>query len=393
MARENDVVAGVALLTNSSSTRLKPQVEEKLYRIGQDQEMFYTFLKYGTTGGDRSAKRLEIIKQKQQPYRTRAAATSTTGAGAVDAAATLVLDLYTHLVAGDVVQNLTTGDQFRVTTTPSSTSVATTRWSALSTTAVAVGEVFEIVGYIAVENQAFAAARSRNTDQHTVYLQEFHETISMSKWLQMSQMYGPKEADRQIENQIIEFKRRKNRALLYGMPGSTTLSSAQAYGTAGAFYYGDRYNPYFCHSGNLTLDDLGEHLSSMQRFTGTGDWALLMGYSNFVKMGSAFNRSGNTRYDQKETGVKAILKEITIQGINMTLMADYSIDAVSPDKILIAHKQSIGMNSMSGQETIKRGQEIIGERRDTITLIEICGFDVATQEVLGSISNVKSFTL
>lgn len=390
MSLENNTVAGVSLLTNTASTRLKPQVIEDIYLMGQDQEMFYTFLNM-MPGGDRSAKRLFITRQKQNPYRIRCKATDTTAAGAINAAATLVLDLYTHLIAGDIVQNQTTGDQFRVETTPTSTSVSTYRWGDLSINAVAANEEFVVIGYAAKENQNLADARSRNTDQFDVYLQEFEETISISKWLQMSQMYGPAEMERQIKIQALEFKRRKNRTLLYGYPENSSINSSQTYGTAGAFYYGDRYNPYFVHSGTLTPDDIGTHLGRMKRFTGAGEFALVMGHELFVKMGLSLGKSGEVRYDQKENKISRNLNMIDIQGMSVSLVADYQVDEVSPDKVLICHKPSVGINRMSAEEQVRRGQEILGARRDTLTLIEICGLDTVIPEAFGSFQNVARF--
>lgn len=130
---------------------------------------------------------------------------------------TLTLDDATSLVAGDVLHNPLTRENLLVVAYLGTTSVTISRGLGTTTpAAIADDQVLFNIGPTFTEGASLADPVTTKTEQKSNYCQIFKRTISLSKTLQASTLYGGPEEALETKKQEMVFLRNMNYAFQFG---------------------------------------------------------------------------------------------------------------------------------------------------------------------------------
>lgn len=148
------------------------------------------------------------------------------------------VDNVSYFRAGDVVKDVSTGEQLLVTALAGTDSLTVLRaWGSTSATTISDGEYLAIIGNA---NEEFATKRvPKISDQteKTNYLQIFRTPFGISRTADNSEMYGGKDLAHQRMMQLIEHEKEIERAMWFGEPKEYTSGTHPRRATGGVDYW------------------------------------------------------------------------------------------------------------------------------------------------------------
>lgn len=147
--------------------------------------------------------------------------TCTTTASALANANTLEFaNDYKKLRISDMLYNSTTGEQFRVTATPTSSTVTIdSDWPNGTGSPVALGEVFYLIGNAQDENSDLRDRISTKPVPKYNYIQHFRNPFGVSGRLESSELIGPAEMSYLDEDAFRDLQRQREAAYLFSQRG------------------------------------------------------------------------------------------------------------------------------------------------------------------------------
>lgn len=161
--------------------------------------------------------------------------TVTVNGALTDAATTVVLDDNTSLVVGEVLHNPATAENMYVSAVDSGgTDITVTRgYGGTTAVAVADDQALRNIGPTAEEGGELAAAVASKVEIKYNYTQIFKKTISLTKTLGATQLYGGSEETRLTAAKEREWKRAVNYAFQFGSRNLATLNGRPVRQTGG----------------------------------------------------------------------------------------------------------------------------------------------------------------
>lgn len=153
-----------------------------------------------------------------------------------------VVDNGTYFRAGDVVKDVTTGEQVLVTAVSSNTLTVTRGWGSTSATTASDNDYLLIVGNANEEGTTKRSIKVADQTPKTNYLQILRTPFGITRTAENSEMYGPKnDLAHQRMTQLIEHQKENERAFWFGEPKEDTSGTHPKRATGGVDYFISTY--------------------------------------------------------------------------------------------------------------------------------------------------------
>lgn len=178
-------ISGIRATANINTDRRKYDVSDKLWLLDADQAVLAFFAR-------KLAKKAVIDPEfrwfeKSSPARYSAANYST---GYTAGETSVVVDDGTVFKAGQVVQNVSTGEQMRVVSVSSNTVVFTRGWGTTSATTIADNAVLVIIGNANAEGANLPTSLTSKVTKVINYTQIFREPIYVTGTEDATELYA-----------------------------------------------------------------------------------------------------------------------------------------------------------------------------------------------------------
>lgn len=148
------------------------------------------------------------------------------------------VDNVTRFRAGDVIKDVTTGEQLLVTAMAGTDSLTVLRaWGTTSATTISDGEYLAIIGNANEEFATKRVAKISDQTEKTNYLQIFRTPFGISRTAENSEMYGGGDLAHQRMNQLMEHEKEMERAFWFGEPKEYTSGTHPRRATGGVDYW------------------------------------------------------------------------------------------------------------------------------------------------------------
>ena len=148
------------------------------------------------------------------------------------------VDNVSRFRAGDVVKDVTTGEQLLVSALAGTDSLTVLRgWGTTSATTISDGEYLVVVGNANEEMATKRVAKIADQTDKTNYLQIFRTPFGISRTAENSEMYGGKDMAHQRMMQLIEHEKEIERAFWFGEPKEYTSGTHYRRATGGVDYW------------------------------------------------------------------------------------------------------------------------------------------------------------
>lgn len=327
--------AGAFGQATGNSVRLRLETLNEIAEIEPASTPVWTILNK-IEGKTRSISSPEVTFQEEWPLNHIGVGT----ASETSSDTTIALADASFLVPGLLLKVKRTGEQIYVRTVPSTTSF--TCYRGFGTTAAAAcvaGDEYIVLGYAANEGQNAAQTRARATNSHTGYAEKFMEARAITDLMMANRgVYGPSEKARLNKQAIREFKKQMNRQFLLGEPYKKENVTDQSgsgviYATAGIRYYAMLYNAISL-PGAFTRLALAQAAFPIMRFGGAGDKFAVCGSSLKEQINNMLYGLGAIRATQSENAVGMDITTIKVQGGNLHVIVDYTMDSFADELIL-----------------------------------------------------------
>jgi hypothetical protein len=153
-------------------------------------------------------------------------------------ATTVRVDNVSRFRAGDVVKDVTTGEQLLVTALSGTDSLTVLRgWGTTSATTISDNEVLVVIGNANEEHATKRVAKIADQSEKTNYTQIFRTPFGLSRTAANSEMYGGGDLAHQRMTQLIEHEKEIERTLWFGEPKEYTSGTHYRRATGGVDYF------------------------------------------------------------------------------------------------------------------------------------------------------------
>lgn len=148
------------------------------------------------------------------------------------------VDNVSYFRAGDVLKDVSTGEQLLVTALAGTDSLTILRgWGSTSATTITDNEYLAIVGNANEEFATKRVAKISDQTEKTNYLQIFRTPFGISRTADNSEMYGGGDLAHQRMTQLIEHDKEMERAFWFGEPKEYTSGTHPRRATGGVDYW------------------------------------------------------------------------------------------------------------------------------------------------------------
>lgn len=185
----------------------------------------------------------------------------------------IVVDTASRFRAGDVVRNISTGEQLLVTdsTTTPGTLVVRRGWGSTAAGNMANDNVLLIVGNANAEGAGRRDIKVQDPTTRTNYTQIVRTPFGITRTADKSKMHGPKDLKHQRMTQLIEHQKEIERAFWWGEPKEDTSNDEHPRRATGGVDYFMVTNGKDA-SGALTQLEFNEFLRTGFRYGGRTKW-------------------------------------------------------------------------------------------------------------------------
>jgi len=159
------------------------------------------------------------------------------GAGYTSGDTSIVVDNGSYFRAGDVVKNVTTGEQFLVTAVSTNTLTVSRGWGSTSAAAMSDNDVLLIVGNANEEGATMRTIKTVKSVEKTNYLQIFRRPFGVTETNKNSEMYTGKDLAHRRMMQLIEHQKDIERAFWFGEPKEDTSGTHPRRATGGVDHW------------------------------------------------------------------------------------------------------------------------------------------------------------
>lgn len=181
------------------------------------------------------------------------------------------VDNQSYFRAGDVVKDVTTGEQLLVTALAGTDSLTVLRgWGTTSATTISDGEYLVVIGNANEEHATKRVAKIADQTAKTNYTQIFRTPFGLSRTAENSEMYGAKDLAHQRMVQLIEHEKELERTFWFGEPKEYTSGTHYRRATGGVDYWISTNATDA--SGTLTETEFENWLRTGFRYGGRTKW-------------------------------------------------------------------------------------------------------------------------
>lgn len=148
------------------------------------------------------------------------------------------VDTVSRFRAGDVIKDVTTGEQMLVSALAGTDSLTVLRaWGTTSATTISDGEYLVVIGNANEEHAEKRVAKIADQTEKTNYTQIFRTPFGISRTAENSEMYGGKDLAHQRMVQMIEHEKEIERTFWFGEPKEYTSGTHYRRATGGVDYW------------------------------------------------------------------------------------------------------------------------------------------------------------
>lgn len=229
-------ISGVRATENINQDRRKYDVSDKLWYLDADIAVLAFFARKLSKKGviDPEFRWFE----KSSPARYTAVNLVT---GYTSGATEIAVDDGTIFKAGMVIQDVSTGEQMRVTVVTTNTLTVSRGWGTTSATTVSDNEVIVILGNANAEGASLPVAVTSQVTKVVNYTQIFREVIDVTGTEESTEVYaGPSDISELRREHLALHMKDIERAFLFGQPKedtSTVGTNGPIRATGGAKYF------------------------------------------------------------------------------------------------------------------------------------------------------------
>ena len=193
--------------------------------------------------------------------------------GYSDSATSLIVDTVAIFRPGDVVKNVTTGEQMLVTDSTTTANTIVVRRGFGSTTAASItdNDVLMIVGNANPEGATARTPKIQDQTVRTNYSQIYRTPFGVTRTADKSKMYGGNDLKHQRMTQMIEHQKEQERSAWWGEPYEDSTNDAHPRRTTGGADYWISTNGKDV-SGAATQLEFNEFLRVGFRYGGRKKW-------------------------------------------------------------------------------------------------------------------------
>ena len=225
-----------ATTTDASNTiRLDPEIDKKIRLIARDESPLVSMLE--AVKSSAPSKQMDFKWQEQSPLEWTAVTTTTHTATVT----TLTVDTTAFVTERTIVYVPRTREQMLVTAVASTTTLTVTRAYGSAGKALVSGDKVFFTSTAAEEGQGKPQVMMRGTTFDTLYCQQIIHATGLTDWEARAAQRGGPEKTRLTEQAIREFKEKRERMALFGVPKTETAS-----GSAGMRTYTSAGLVWFC---------------------------------------------------------------------------------------------------------------------------------------------------
>ena len=142
--------------------------------------------------------------------------------GYTSGATSVTVDTGTQFRAGDVVKDVTTGEQFLVSAVTTNALTIIRGWGSTSATTISDNDYLLIIGNANQEGATARAIKVADQTPKTNYTQIFRTPFGITRTADKSEMYGGKDLAHQRMVQLIEHQKELERSFWFGEPKEDT---------------------------------------------------------------------------------------------------------------------------------------------------------------------------
>jgi hypothetical protein len=290
--------------------------------------------------------RTQYTVQEQHPINDE----TTVASAATATDTTITFDDNTFMVPTMVVKNLRTGEQFRAgnsavidTGAGTITNMQRSRGETAAA-AMVVGDRIITLNTALAEGQDKIDSRSRSTGSHTNFAAMIEHDISISEQNAIVNVFGPSERARLEMQNLLEFRKMRNRSLLLSEPSTdATTDTNVVHTTGGLRWLASQFNNHNVGPG-FTYDTIAEALVALARHGGAAQGREFWGITShriWLQLSSLPEARDAIRTDRNETTVGNVIKDIVFPGGVWHIMIDHNMEKFE-DEILIFDLKHVG---------------------------------------------------
>jgi hypothetical protein len=316
-----------AASTIGNTVRIRPEVSAQIAKVEPLETPLLTLLekvgKFTKVGN----KRFTI--QEEWPLCNR-----TTVTAGINSSATSVTPADSTIATANMLaQNTRTGEQLLITAASSSWTIVR-GYGTTPAAAMVAGDTLLLIGTVLPEGYSRPATLSRAPNMHSNQTTKSHHAIQLTKDMLSYDFYGVPEVTRLEAQEVLEFKKRQERHLLFDEPVWDDAGSNSTYPRSvngGARWYCKLYNR-FNMGGVVTLRGIRHVLTACSRYGGAGEKIILTGSTVFSLLSDLPQLLGA---GQNEPMMISTLgdnvKRFSFPGGSATIALDYNFEGAGLD--------------------------------------------------------------
>lgn len=380
---------------DTTSARIKTQVQNQLIEIEPDQNKFLVFQK--RMGRIRTVPNITHYVNQEWPHERRLKVTT---ASAI-ADTTPTVDYRDGLVDGQVFSAYdedmnALGFDVRITTNPNTTGQGTITVSRpYAGTDAAIPANGWLIGgrNVRVEGAAKTTARVKMTESIQFFQTHLSRAVGISTWQKLTEMNGPPDRLR-VNNQLMrEFMKDIEECLIDGkqVNDTSTAGSRMAH-TRGLIEHAKHYFNAQQTNRKLDLKKLFELMWLGQRQAGVGNYFVLCSNAFAAEFAWAAAKLGIARQDAFAKRLDMNIDTIQPPGFSGTLttLPTYHLD--DRNEIVIYNPDHVRMTQMSNMY-FERDQQDNGEQQEEWAAHWIVGLETPRPQGIVHVDNVDGLTV
>lgn len=387
-------ISGIRSTENISQDARKFDHSDKLWMVSPEYAVLAFFA--------RKLKKVKTIDpeyrwfEKTSPSRQDAVNYST---GYASTATEVVVDTGSIFREGDVVRNVTVGEQVRVTGVSSNTLTISRGWGSTTASAWANNDVLVIIGNAQKEGADFGTPLTSTKDKKTGYTQIFREPISQTGTQQSTETYGGPDDMVQLRKEHLDIHMKDiERAFLFGEPKEdiSTAGTDEPIRSTGGLEYWLTTNVATDSNGTLTESEFEDWVGDVFQNGGSKKFGLLS-----PLLASAVNswaKSKLNMYPKDKTYGIGVMGYLSVHGeINFVLerlLAENAVwngmgFAVDTERLVYRY---LGGNGKPRDTKLLKDRQGRGEDRVEEEYLSEVGFQLITENRHGQYLGVSAYS-
>jgi len=388
------VIQGVRSTENISQDARKFDHSDKLWYVSADYAVLAFFA--------RKLKKVKVMDpeyrwfEKEQPSRQDAVNYAT---GYTTGATEITVDDGTKFRAGDVVRDVTAGEQFRVTVVATNVLTISRGWGDTVAQALVDDDVLVIIGNANAEGASIRAALTTQKTKKTNYTQIFREPIDITETGAATETYGGPDDLATLRKEHLDVHMKDiERAFLFGEPkeDTSTVGTDEPIRATGGLEYFLSTNVTADANGILTEAEFEDWIGDVFQYGGEKKFGLLS--SLIASAVNSWAKSKLNMFPKDKTYGIAVMNYLSVHGeINFVLERLLTENAVWNGMAFAIDVERVGYRYLSGNgrnrdTKLLKDRQAAGDDKIKEEYLSEIGFWLATENRHGQLKGVTAYS-